>query len=489
MDIADVNITLAKNATTAAAANGAGITINGSGATITYASADDSWNLNKKVSASSFYGSGAGLTGIPNSALNSYFVTITAGTGLSGGGNIQLGGSATISLPAVGTTVSNQFVKITTDTQGRVSATTSVSAGDITTLIGGSAVTNATNISIGDDNATTTPVYPTWSSTTTGNTAAKVSSSRLSFVPSTGVLTASGFIGPISGNVTGTIQTASQPNITTVGTLGSLAVTGNVSAANFNGPATGLSTNRTNWNTLGAKTAVVGQLGWTNYGNNYTIFDASSGLSPSGTTIDKSNSTGGWAANYPTLMGWDGSLTYGVRVDSAKLADGIANQKNSATITASVNNDINTIVLRDGSGNFYSNIIYATANAANYADLAEKYQSDADYAPGTVLVFGGPREVTTTGHHADVSVAGVVSTAPAYLMNMQEPNSVAVALRGKVPVKVMGPVKKGDLLVTSYVAGFAESVGKDPRFGIAVFAKSLEEDLNTGEKVINAVII
>jgi hypothetical protein len=489
MDIADVNITLAKNATTAAAANGAGLTVNGSGATIVYASLDDSWNLNKKVSASSFYGSGVGLTGIPNSALSNSTINVIAGTGLSGGANVQLGGSATISLPAVGTAVSNQFVKITTDTQGRVSATTSVSAGDITTLIGGSAVTNATNISIGDDNATTTPVYPTWSSTTTGNTAAKVSSSRLSFVPSTGVLTASGFIGPISGNVTGTIQTASQPNITTVGTLGSLAVTGNVSAANFNGPATGLSTNRTNWNTLGAKTAVVGQLGWTNYGNNYTIFDASSGLSPSGTTIDKSNSTGGWAANYPTLMGWDGSLTYGVRVDSAKLADGIANQKNSATITASVNNDINTIVLRDGSGNFYSNIIYATANAANYADLAEKYQSDADYAPGTVLVFGGPREVTTTGHHADVSVAGVVSTAPAYLMNMQEPNSVAVALRGKVPVKVMGPVKKGDLLVTSYVAGFAESVGKDPRFGIAVFAKSLEEDLNTGEKVINAVII
>jgi hypothetical protein len=464
MDIADVNITLAKNATTAAAANGAGITINGSGATITYASADDSWNLNKKVSASSFYGSGAGLTGIPNSALNSYFVTITAGTGLSGGGNIQLGGTANISLPAVGTAVSNSFVKITTDTQGRVSGTSSVSASDITTLIGGSAVTNATNISIADDNATSTAVYPTWSSTTTGNTAAKVSSTKMSFVPSTGVLTASGFNGPLTGNVTGnvsgsaaTVTNATQTAITTVGTLGSLSVTGNIGAANFNGT--------TNGTHIGS---VTGNL--------------------TGTVLTASQTN-------ITTVGTLGSLTVTGNVGAANFngafygsGAGITSIINSAT-TATSANVASAIVARDTGGNFYSNIIYATANAANYADLAEKYQSDADYAPGTVLVFGGPREVTTTGHHADVSVAGVVSTAPAYLMNMQEPNSVAVALRGKVPVKVMGPVKKGDLLVTSYVAGFAESVGKDPRFGIAVFAKSLEEDLNTGEKVINAVII
>jgi hypothetical protein len=132
---------------------------------------------------------------------------------------------------------------------------------------------------------------------------------------------------------------------------------------------------------------------------------------------------------------------------------------------------------------------YGRASQASYADLAEMYQSDGDYDPGTVVIFGGTYEVTVTGHRADVSVAGVVSTAPAYLMNKDETHAVAVALRGKVPVKVMGPVRKGDLLVTSYVPGHAESVGVDPKFGVAVFAKSLTENLAVGPKVINAVII
>jgi hypothetical protein len=134
-------------------------------------------------------------------------------------------------------------------------------------------------------------------------------------------------------------------------------------------------------------------------------------------------------------------------------------------------------------------VFTGTSTSARYADLAEKYQADGEYGPGTVVVFGGSKEITVTGHRADVSVAGVISTAPAYLMNVDEPNSVAVALRGKVPCKVIGPVNKGDLLVTSYVAGFAESVGKDGSFGVAVFAKSLDEDLGVGPKIINVVII
>jgi hypothetical protein len=105
------------------------------------------------------------------------------------------------------------------------------------------------------------------------------------------------------------------------------------------------------------------------------------------------------------------------------------------------------------------------------------------------LVFGGNYEVTVTGHMADVAVAGVVSTNPGFLMNNEEQHAVPVALRGKVPTKVIGPVRKGDLLVTSTVAGYAVSVGKDSKYGVAVFAKSLDEDLEPGQKVINAVII
>jgi len=62
-------------------------------------------------------------------------------------------------------------------------------------------------------------------------------------------------------------------------------------------------------------------------------------------------------------------------------------------------------------------------------------------------------------------------------------------LRGKVPTKLMGPVKKGDLLVTSATPGYAESVGKDNKHGVAVFGKSLDNNPEMGPKVINAVII
>ena len=62
-------------------------------------------------------------------------------------------------------------------------------------------------------------------------------------------------------------------------------------------------------------------LSWKNYGNNHVIFDASNGTAPNGTAVNNTNSAQGWGASYPTLMGWNGATTYGVRVDSARVAD------------------------------------------------------------------------------------------------------------------------------------------------------------------------
>jgi hypothetical protein len=62
-------------------------------------------------------------------------------------------------------------------------------------------------------------------------------------------------------------------------------------------------------------------LGWKNYGNNHTIFDASAGTAPDGSAVGNTNAQQAWAATYPTLMGWNGANTYGVRVDSARVAD------------------------------------------------------------------------------------------------------------------------------------------------------------------------
>jgi len=141
-----------------------------------------------------------------------------------------------------------------------------------------------------------------------------------------------------------------------------------------------------------------------------------------------------------------------------------------------------------GSDTAWWNAFYGKSVQAQYADLAEKYLADAEYQPGTVVVFGGDQEITTTNTFADVRVAGVISSDPAYLMNAAA-TGLPVALRGRVPVQVLGAVSKGDLLVTSTQAGFAQSVGQNNSYGQAVFAKSLTTDGSNGSKIIEAVII
>jgi hypothetical protein len=141
-----------------------------------------------------------------------------------------------------------------------------------------------------------------------------------------------------------------------------------------------------------------------------------------------------------------------------------------------------------GNSTTYFNTVFAQATSAQYADLAENYVADAEYAPGTVVVFGGEAEITISREAADERVAGVISTNPAHLMNAGQPG-LPVALRGRVPVMVIGPVFKGDSLVTSSTSGHAQSVGRDRSYAQAVFAKAVETNTSPGEKIITAVIL
>jgi len=102
--------------------------------------------------------------------------------------------------------------------------------------------------------------------------------------------------------------------------------------------ATNLSTDRTNWSTNGTITAVVGQLAWKHYGNSHTIIDASNSTSPAGGAINSTNSAVAWSATYPTLMGWNGASTYGVRVDSCRLADSATSATSATTATTTTGN-------------------------------------------------------------------------------------------------------------------------------------------------------
>tara|TARA_Y100001972_G_scaffold81603_1_gene99133 strand:+ start:1170 stop:2666 length:1497 start_codon:yes stop_codon:yes gene_type:complete len=131
------------------------------------------------------------------------------------------------------------------------------------------------------------------------------------------------------------------------------------------------------------------------------------------------------------------------------------------------------------------NTVHAKATSAQYADLAEVYESDADYEVGTVVIFGGEKEITVSSMGADPRVAGVISENPAYLMN-SEVKGQAVALQGKVPCKVIGQISKGDMLVThSQHPGVARK-GTDPKIGTVV-GKALEEYNSTEIGTINIV--
>jgi hypothetical protein len=131
------------------------------------------------------------------------------------------------------------------------------------------------------------------------------------------------------------------------------------------------------------------------------------------------------------------------------------------------------------------NTVFAKATSAQYADLAEIYESDSEYEVGTVVIFGGEKEITVSSMGADTRVAGVISENPAYLMN-NEATGQAVALQGKVLCKVIGQISKGDMLVThSQHPGVARK-GTDPKVG-TVIGKALEEYNSNEIGTINIV--
>ncbi len=99
-----------------------------------------------------------------------------------------------------------------------------------------------------------------------------------------------------------------------------------------------------------------------------------------------------------------------------------------------------------------ANIVHATSTSAQYADLAERYAADTEMEPGDVVILGGNEEVTKCIKELDDAVFGVVSDSPAFLMNAQAGNNEShpmIALKGRVYVKIKGPGKAGDRIVSA----------------------------------------
>jgi hypothetical protein len=332
------------------------------------------------------------------------------------------------------------------------------------------------------------------------NGSVTINSSNFATAIVNGGLTGTGNIGSVSNTfnygyfdkLAGTLLTAAQPNITSVGNLTALTVTG---AATMGSLTVGNITINTTANTIATSTGTLvldpnpagsgglviiqGNLQVT--GTTTTIDSTTLDVADLNITVAKGAATAA-AANGAglTVAGANATLTYQSTADQWAFNKPVAVTGATAIVNAGTSGTGNI-----GASGQTFDTIFAKATTSQYADLAECYLADAAYAPGTVLEFGGEFEVTVAQDETQ-RIAGVVSTNPAYIMNhgLTGENVVQVALMGRVPVRVRGIVHKGDFMVSGG-GGYARPTAY-PKFG-TVIGKALE-DFNGVEGVIEVVV-
>lgn len=238
-------------------------------------------------------------------------------------------------------------------------------------------------------------------------------------VSGTGLSGSQTFTANQAGNATFTV-TSNATNANTANTIVARDGSGNFSAGTITAAlsgnaatATALSSGQSNWSGTGVLGNVVGLMAWRNYGNSHVIFDASASLSPSGTSVNNTNAQNAWTGTYPTLMGWNGANTYGVRVDSARISDSTSGNAATAT-TLQTARTINGVSF-NGSAN-----ITVTANTPNSLTFNN---GGSGAASGTTFNGGAAQTISyntigapsTTGANAsgtwNISISGNAATA------------------------------------------------------------------------------
>ena len=147
-------------------------------------------------------------------------------------------------------------------------------------------------------------------------------------------------------------------------------------------------------------------------------------------------------------------------------------------------------VVNLGSNGMRFNTIYGVSLQAQYADLAERFASDSAYPAGTVVALGGVEEITAASDALSEDVFGVISTRAAYLMNSSagsDETHPPVAVNGRVPVRVVGKIKKGDRLVAAG-NGLAKSGSKSEITPWNVIGRSLENKQDDGVGTVEAIV-
>ena len=186
-------------------------------------------------------------------------------------------------------------------------------------------------------------------------------------------------------------------------------------------------------------------------------------------TVNLGSSTKKWGAVYSDSFKGIADKANTLQVDNSATLYAVAATAASA----------NTIAARDSGGNLSADLFMGTATTARYADLAEKYTTDKEYLVGTAMCVGGTAE--TTAAKSSCMCIGVISADPAYLMN-SEAEGQAIGLKGRVPVRCNGVVKKGEA-VYAWQDGVCSTIQTTAFVGIALESSDVES-----EKLVECVL-
>jgi hypothetical protein len=426
-----------------------------------------------------------------NGVVYTYSTALTAWTVTSSGGslltasNIQTSGNISIGgfNSAVGNIIGNYFFgngsQLTGITANGGSNYSNANTASFLAAFGSNVVSTTGNIYAGN-------VTNTGASSVTGNiTVGNVLTGGL--VSATGTATVGNVL--TSGLVSAT-GTATVGNVLTGGLV---SATGNITGSYIFGN--------------GSQLTGITANGGSNYSNaNTASFLAAFGsnvISTTGSITSGNILTGGFVSAVGNIYGGNvinagissvtGNLSAG-NITTAGLISATGNVRGGNIVgnilTNSIVNSGTSATGNIGSSTTPFNTIFATATTAQYADVAERFAADATYLPGTVVELGGAAEITCAMTDLSENVFGVISTKAAYLMNSgagEDATHPPIAMTGRVPVRVVGVVNKGDRLVSAG-NGLARSARPGEATAFNVIGRSLENKTDLYEGVVEAIV-
>ena len=464
-----------------------------------------------------------GANGNVNTVVAGNTTLVVTGTGVNVAGNLNTTGTITGNFNGnVINATQGNITSLGTLTGLNVSGASNLGPVGNVTITGGSAnyflMTNGSG-TLTWTSAALAPVPGSNTQVVFNDGGAYSANSNLTFNKTNGLLTAT-LLG-------GTLTTNAQPNITSVGSLTSLIVSGNINTANasvtgalivtanittpqfISNVATGTSplivTSTTQVANLNVATAGLATFATT--ANSVAGANVSGAVSFATTANSVAGANVSGAVSFATTANSVAGANVSGAVSFATAANSVAGANVSGTVSSATSattagtvttaaqpnitsvgtlTSLTTTTISTGAnstaGTITGNWSLSAGSQlrATYADLAEYYAGDSNIEPGTVIEFGGTQEVQICNSYMSRLVAGIVTTKPAYIMNtdISCEYPIAIALQGRVPAKVIGPVKRGDMMVSSN-NGHAISC-KSPNMG-TVLGKALTDfDGKTG---------